>query len=100
LQLFGLQATGRSPFAKQQIEITPENIEENLKIWADNVAISLTRANIPESYFGYIANHPGADAIQVFRAKDKPGYLQFSATISLIPRASSRDVKTKQSSGG
>jgi hypothetical protein len=85
LAVIGFTFTGRSLFSSPPLEITPENIESNLKTWTNNLAITLTRTTIPESYFGYVAILRGADPVQLFRSKDKPGYLQFRATIAFSP---------------
>ncbi|HSZ02510.1 MAG TPA: DUF2299 family protein [Terriglobales bacterium] len=80
--------TGRPLFSQTRSEVvTPENVEENLKTWADHLAMSLERQPPSEAtFFSYIGRTGGPrDPINIFRAKEKPGYLQFRATINLAP---------------
>jgi hypothetical protein len=80
--------TGRSLFSTaHSAEVTPENVEENLKTWADHLAMSLERqAPSDTKFFAYIGRAGGPrDPVEISRVKEKPGYLQLNATISLSP---------------
>jgi hypothetical protein len=66
---------------------TEENIEENLKLWADHLAMSLLRQPLPNGdIFSYIGRVQGNnDPVEVFVAKEKPGYLQFKTVLDASP---------------
>lgn len=76
--------TGHALLAHEP-QITPENIEENVKAWCDSVSIGLQRTLLLDTYWSYTARLSGADPIEIFRGKEKPGYLQFKATIKFSP---------------
>ena len=76
--------TGRGFNSKSLAEVTPENVEENIKTWADHLAMSLERQNAPDGdFFSYVGRVHGGDPVEIFRAKEKSGYLQLKATIKL-----------------
>jgi hypothetical protein len=79
--------TGRGILTKKPPEaITQENVEENIKMWADHLAIGLERQNpSSEEFFAYLGRGNHGDPVRISRAKDKPGYLQLVATISTSP---------------
>jgi len=77
--------TGRSLLSKHQPAVTPENIEANIKTWADNLAMALERTNIPESHFAYVARLHGGDPVEIFRGNEKPAYLQLRTTLVFSP---------------
>lgn len=79
--------TGRSLLSKPPAdEVVADNIEQHIKTWADNLAMSLERQPPSDAkYFDYIGRFHGGDPIDIFRAKEKPGYLQLTATIGLSP---------------
>lgn len=76
--------TGRSLLSRPAVEITPENVEDNIKLWADDFGMSLERQpSPPDSYFLYVVRLHGGDPVQVFRSKtDKPNYLQFASSLT------------------
>lgn len=79
-----LASIGYLPFRKRTVEVTPENIEDNLKIWADHLAVGLVRQNPgQDEIFSYISRASGGDPIEISIAKEKPGYLQFKSTLNL-----------------
>ncbi len=84
LILFALM--GRGILVRPRLEITPGNIEENLKLWAEHLSITLEHQEISDRYFSYIARLHGGDPIEVFRAKEKPAYFQFSANMDFAPQ--------------
>jgi hypothetical protein len=76
--------TGRGlMYRKPPESVTPENVEGNIKAWADHLAMSLERQP-PEGdvFFSYVAHVRMADPVIIARAKEKPGYLQFAATLT------------------
>lgn len=77
--------TGRSLLSHPVEETTADNIEGKVKLWSDDLAISLERTDLQGSYFSYTARLHGSDPVEIFRAKEKPGYLQFQSHISFSP---------------
>lgn len=77
---------GRGIISSPRPEITPNNIEQNLKLWADHLSVTLERQDISDRYFSYIARFHGGDPVEVFRVKDRPEYLQFVASIDFAPQ--------------
>ena len=65
--------------------VTRENCEEHIKVWADHLAMSLERQPPEETnFFRYIGRtHGGGDPVEIFVAKEKPGYLQLKSSISM-----------------
>src|SRR5690348_10610237 len=83
LTLFVLMFALPAVIQKPPTPVTPQNIEENIKTWADDLGIGLERQS-PQGdlYPDYIARLQGGNPVRIFRAKDKPNYLQFSATLT------------------
>jgi hypothetical protein len=55
LALLMFTFTGRAIFAPPiSPEVTPENVEDNLKVWADHLDISLQRKAVPDGDSFYI----------------------------------------------
>ena len=79
--------TGRGLLSrKPPAAVTPENLEENLKVWADDLAMGIQRQEpSSDQYFSYVARVVNADPVEVYRARQKPGYLQFRATLTTSP---------------
>jgi hypothetical protein len=77
--------TGRPIFSKAPREITPENVEENVKLWADHLGMNIGPANEPDTYFAHTLSLPTlSQPVEVFRSmKEKPAYLQFKAVINV-----------------
>lgn len=84
--IVGFVLTGRPPLSPPPEGVTPENIEANIKTWADHLAMSLERQNAPDAdFFSYLGRVHQDDPLEIFRAKEKPGYLQLRATLTLSP---------------
>jgi hypothetical protein len=81
--------TGHSILAHQQSPTTPENIEANVRKWADSLGLGITRLpqSIPgqEIYFGVTVTLGNGNQLTVFRNKDKSGYLQIQCPLVLAP---------------
>jgi len=77
--------TGRGLFTIKPPAVTPENIEENVKLWAEHLGMNIGPANEPDSYFAHTLSLPVLpQPVEVFRSmKEKPGYLQFKAVINV-----------------
>jgi len=79
--------TGYVLFAKHEIKTTPDNVEENLKIWAEHLGMNIGPASEPDSYFAHTLSIPGtSQPVVVYRSmKEKPGYLQFKGVVTVSP---------------
>ncbi len=67
-------------------ETGPDNIEENVKLWSEDLGLAFTKANIPDTHFAYSITTGNGIAIQVMRSKkEKPFYLQMITTLLLSP---------------
>jgi hypothetical protein len=79
--------TGYIVFAKHDVKITPDNVEENVKIWAEHLGMNIGPAIEPDTYFAHTLSLPTLpQPVVVFRSmKEKPGYLQFKAVINVSP---------------
>lgn len=77
--------TGHGILTKQQQPVTIENIEQNIRAWADDLGMSIARTNRPDTYFSFSITLPGGATEDVFRAKEKTGYLQFLSTLTIAP---------------
>ena len=81
--------TGHSLLSKRPAEVTAENLEENVKKWAENSGLSV--AKIPASaagqevYFGFLITLNSKNQIGVFRGKEKPGFIQIQCPLVLSP---------------
>lgn len=76
--------TGYVLFAKHEVAVTPDNIEDNVKLWAEHLSMNIGPANEPDSYFAHTLSLPtNVQPVEVFRAKEKPGYLQMKAVINV-----------------
>lgn len=79
--------TGYVPFSTRPPQITPENIEANLKAWSENLGLGITKVSqlIPEqdAYFGMVVTLQSGNPVTVFRGKQKPGYLQMQCPLAL-----------------
>jgi hypothetical protein len=90
--------TGRPFFSKAPTEITPENVEGNIKLWVEHLGMNIGPANEPDSYFAHTLSLPtNAQPVEVFRAKEKPGYLQFKAIVTVSPDNQNAFAKMSQS---
>jgi hypothetical protein len=79
--------TGHSLISKKPPEeITLENAEEYIKVWADHLAMSLERQPPSDTkFFDYVGHVRNSDPVDISRGKEKPGYLQLAAQIALSP---------------
>lgn len=91
--------TGRAILSKQPTEVTVDNIEDGIKLWAEHLGMNIGPASEPAAnYFAHMVSLPNnAQAVEVFRAKEKPGYLQFRAIVSISPENQSAFSKMSQS---
>jgi hypothetical protein len=80
--LFALK--GRAVFSKEKPEVTGENIEANMKVWADEYGLGVTRAPSPppDSFFAYGVTLANSNQLLIFRSKAKPKQLQLQVIMS------------------
>jgi hypothetical protein len=84
LSILSFALTGYVPFASHPPQVTADNIENNIKLWSENLGLAFTNAPIPDSYFGYRITTGSGNQIQVSRStKQKPAYLQLAATLAV-----------------
>lgn len=81
--------TGHGFLSKQRPEVTPENLEANVRKWADDLGLGVTRMqSLPiqeQTYFGLVVTLANGNPLEVFRAKQKPGFLQMQCALALSP---------------
>lgn len=80
--------TGRGLFAKHPLEITPENLEENVRKWVDGAGQGIAKmppAMTHDLDFGIVVTLNSGNQIQVFHGKDKSGFLQMQTPLVLSP---------------
>ncbi|HXX18377.1 MAG TPA: hypothetical protein VEJ46_03155 [Candidatus Acidoferrum sp.] len=81
-----LATTGYVPFTKHQPEVTPDNIEQNLKVWSEDLGIPYASQPMPDTYFAFSMTTRSGTQFQVIRStKEKPAYLQFQSQMTLAP---------------
>jgi hypothetical protein len=90
--------TGRPIFAPTPPQpVTSENIEQNIKGWAENLGMSIGPGGEPDSAFAYTLRSTTGDPATVFKSnKEKPGYLQFKAQINVSPEHQTAFAKMSQ----
>jgi len=81
--------TGHGFLSRQRPEVTPENVEENVRKWADDLGLGVTRMqsgpNQQQIYFGLVITLFNGTPLEVFRGKEKPGFLQMQCALTLSP---------------
>jgi hypothetical protein len=75
---------------KQQPETTTENVENNVRKWADSLGVGVTKMSaqglpIQNAYFSLVLTLQNGNPLWVYRTKEKPGYLQIMCPITLAP---------------
>jgi hypothetical protein len=75
---------GRGLLSKEQPETTPENVETNIRSWADNLGLGVAKQESgADNYFLYlIALHSGR-VVYVGRTKSRPNYIQFQSNVTV-----------------
>jgi hypothetical protein len=78
---------GKGIITRSPPEVTPENLEGYIRKWTDDAGLPIAKAPPSEqtTYFGYVITTTGGVSISVFRAKEKPGYLQMQCALSMSP---------------
>jgi hypothetical protein len=77
---------GRSLISNRGPETTPENIESNIKDWADNLSLGIQREKNDNSYFTFVLSvPPGNRSVYVQRYKETKKYLTFHSEVVIGP---------------
>jgi hypothetical protein len=80
-----LATTGYVPLSKHQPQVTPDNIEQNIKVWSEDLGIPYTLQNSPDTFFFSMTTRTGTQ-FQVLRSTtEKTAYLQFTSQMILPP---------------
>lgn len=85
--VIGYTLTGQAPLSRAPSQITPENVEANIKVWADNFQLGITKMP-PQSDidFGLMITTKGSNnPVEIRRFKQSPAYLQFQSNLVLSP---------------
>jgi len=76
--------TGHAALSRQTVETTPENVEENVKKWVEELGLGITKAPKPaDIYFNYIVTLKSGNPIGIGRATALPGFLQLQTLLVL-----------------
>ena len=76
--------TGRALLSKEQPQTTIDNVEANIRAWADSFSYTITKENpSPNQYFLYLIVLHSGGVVFVSRNKDKGRYLKFQGNIAL-----------------
>jgi len=78
--------TGQAIFSKPKVHVEPKNAEESVRKWADSAGLSTTKMpSAPDREWGLIVGLKSGNPVQVFIAKDNPGFLQIQSPLTLAP---------------
>ena len=78
--------TGRGLFSGHAPDFTPDNVEENIRKWADNAGLGTAKMpEAPNVYFGVILTLNSGNQLTVYRGKEKSGFLQLQSPLVLSP---------------
>lgn len=82
--------TGRALLSKRPPEVTPDNLEENIRKWADSLGMSVARGSsqifpAQDIYFALNITMENGTPLMVFRGKEKSGFLQIQCPLTLSP---------------
>jgi hypothetical protein len=82
--LIAFTFVGRGLFSKEQPRTTPENVEANVKAWADSLGYGIQRIQDPQYHFLLVTSIFDGAKIMVGRKKGTENYLVFKTDV-LIP---------------
>lgn len=79
--------TGRGLLSRRPPEVTAENLEENIRKWAENNGLSIAKVSSTVTgqnvYFGFVITLPSRNQIMVFRGKEKSTFIQMQSPLVL-----------------
>jgi hypothetical protein len=78
--------TGRAILSRETPQTTTENVEANLRAWADDFQLGVTKLpSQPDVDFGLAITLKGGNPFEVRKVKQSPGYLQIQSNLVLSP---------------
>ncbi len=81
--------TGHGLLVKTRSAVTPENLAENIRKWADDSGLGVTKMPADqEVYFGFLIRLQSGNQLTVFRGKEKAGWLQIQIPNGPLVRTS------------
>jgi hypothetical protein len=78
--------TGRALLFKEHPETTIDNIESNVRTWADGFQLGVRKLDDPTSYFTYSVEMVSQNKCYVARRKAKDHYVLIQCNIDIDPR--------------
>jgi hypothetical protein len=76
--------TGHAILSMQQPETTAANVETNIRAWADNINLGVTKEQPGQDYdFLYLITLRSGGTVLVGRAKRRESYIQFQANVTV-----------------
>jgi hypothetical protein len=76
---------GHALLSQEQPQTTAENIESNIKTWADKFSLGIQKQTDDKYSFVYAISLPSGRGALVGRPKNREGYLQFQGDMGLGP---------------
>jgi hypothetical protein len=67
-------------------DVTPENIERNIRTWLDDFSLSSKKQDLPDTIFVYVLTMPNGDPISIGRTKARDRYITLQAQITISPQ--------------
>lgn len=77
--------TGHALLSRETPHTTPENIESNIRAWADKFSLGIQKETDDKYKFVYFVSLPSGRGVFVGPPKDREGYLQFQGNMTLAP---------------
>ena len=77
--------TGKALLLRERPQTTPENVESNIKAWADKFSLGIQKGTDNKFSFVYSIALPSGRMVLVGRPKEREGYLQFQGNMQLSP---------------
>jgi hypothetical protein len=85
LAIIGFAILGHSLLSREQPQTTPENVEANIRAWADSFVVGVTKAPVKEAHFALVITLHNGNPVVVARTKDRPNWLALQSTLTLSP---------------
>jgi hypothetical protein len=85
--VIGYTLTGQPLLSRTQSQTTPENIEANIKAWADDFQLGITKMPPrPDIDFGLVITTKGSNnPVEIRKLKQSPAYIQLQSNLALSP---------------
>ena len=78
-------AVGRPLLSKEQPQTTTENVDANIRAWADSLGMGVTRFQLPDAYFALGITLKNGNQVVIGRVKERPSYLEIQSSLILSP---------------